>query len=310
MNRRELLGASLLLPFSLGAKTTKIDRNRLSSVTDESGKTPAEGIAFAHKHGLKWLEVRAVPGAKKHYADMTAEELKQAAKEFKDGGVRVSFFNSGQCKFLLPGTEPQKPRTETPEQRTTRLAKDQLAFDRREADLMKSIRAAQALGTDKVRVFAFLRTVDPGKDMQRIVDVLGPLVKISEKEGIRLTLENEVACNVASCAELAAYMKAIPSKNFGVNWDALNGLHVKETPFPEGYKLIPKAKLWNVQIKGKSVLKGYATDWIDWAPIFTALEGDGYAGQVGLECHIFGAEQIAKSHESMIEMLRIAEKRG
>lgn len=309
MNRRQLLGASVVLPFTARAKSAKIDRRRLSSITDESGTTPAEAIAFAQKHGLQWMEVRSVPGSKKHYADLTVEELRQAAREFKDGGVKVSFFNSGQCKYLLPGTVALRSRQETSEQRSTRLAREQLLFDRREEDLRKSIRAAQAFGTDKVRVFAFLRTVDPAKDMQRIVDVLGPLVKIAEKEGIRLTLENEVACNVARCDEMAAYMKAIPSKHFGLNWDALNGKHMQETAFPDGYRLIPKDKLWNVQIKGKSVLKGYA-DWIDWAPIFTALEKNGYKEQVGLECHIFGPELIAKSHESMVEMIRLAEKRG
>jgi sugar phosphate isomerase/epimerase len=309
MNRRQLLGASFAFPFTAWTKSAKLDRRRLSSITDESGATPAEAIAFAQKHGLQWMEVRSVPGSRKHYADLTVEELKQAAQEFKDGGVKVSFFNSGQCKYLLPGTEALRSRQETAEQRSTRLAREQVLFDRREEDLRKSIRAAQAFGTDKVRVFAFLRTVDPAKDMQRIVDVLGPLVKIAEKEGIRLTLENEVACNVARCDEMAAYMKAIPSKHFGLNWDALNGKHMQETAFPDGYRLIPKDKLWNVQIKGKSVLKGYA-DWIDWAPIFTALEKNGYKEQVGLECHIFGPDLIAKSHESMVEMIRLAEKRG
>jgi sugar phosphate isomerase/epimerase len=309
MNRRQLLGASFAFPFTAWTKSAKLDRRRLSSITDESGATPAEAIAFAQKHGLQWMELRSVPGSRKHYADLTVEELKQAAQEFKDGGVKVSFFNSGQCKYLLPGTEALRSRQETAEQRSTRLAREQVLFDRREEDLRKSIRAAQAFGTDKVRVFAFLRTVDPAKDMQRIVDVLGPLVKIAEKEGIRLTLENEVACNVARCDEMAAYMKAIPSKHFGLNWDALNGKHMQETAFPDGYRLIPKDKLWNVQIKGKSVLKGYA-DWIDWAPIFTALEKNGYKEQVGLECHIFGPDLIAKSHESMVEMIRLAEKRG
>jgi sugar phosphate isomerase/epimerase len=309
MNRRQLLGASGAFPFTAWAKSAKIDRRRLSSITDESGTTPQEAIAFAQKHGLQWMEVRSVPGSKKHYANLTVEELKQAAREFKDGGVKVSFFNSGQCKYLLPGTVALRSRQETSEQRSTRLAREQGLFDRREEDLRKSIRAAQAFGTDKVRVFAFLRTVDPAKDMQRIVDVLGPLVKIAEKEGIRLTLENEVACNVARCDEMAAYMKAIPSKHFGLNWDALNGKHMEETAFPDGYRLIPKDKLWNVQIKGKSVLHGYA-DWIDWAPIFTALENNGYKEQVGLECHIFGPDLIAKSHESMVEMIRLAENRG
>ncbi|MBZ2180280.1 MAG: sugar phosphate isomerase/epimerase family protein [Acidobacteriota bacterium] len=309
MNRRELLAVALGVSGNAWAKRGKIDRHRFGSITDESGATPAEALAFAQKHGLQWMEIRAVPGLRKHYADLTPEELKQAAREFREAGVKVSFFNSGQCKYLLPGTEALRSRQETPEQRSARMAREKMLFERREEDLRKSIRAAQAFGVDKVRIFAFLRTVDPGKDMQRIVDILGGLVKIAEREGIRLALENEVACNVARCDEMAAYVKAIPSKHFGLNWDALNGKHMHEAEFPEGYGLIPKDKLWNVQIKGKSILKQYA-DWIDWAPIFGALERDGYREQIGLECHIFGPDLIAKSHESMAEMIRIAEKRS
>lgn len=287
-----------------------MDRSRLSTVTDESGKTPAENLEFAKKFGLRYLEVRGVPGAKKHYADLSEEELRVAAKEFAASGVKVSFFNSGQCKFALPGTVYVRQRPETPEQNSARVARDQQNFDKRMETLQKSIRAAQILGCDKVRIFAFLRTAEPEKTMQRVYDVIGPMVRVAEKEGIKLLLENEVACNVATCAELAAAMKAIPSKAFGINWDPLNGHHLKEEVFPHGYSLLPKKKLWNVQVKGKSILKEFPADYLDWAAIYSALEKDGYSGQVGLECHIFGEEQIRRSHQCMQEMIRIAENRN
>jgi sugar phosphate isomerase/epimerase len=311
MNRRQLLGSAIgvfAVP-GLQARRMRIDRTRLSTITDESGKTPAENIEFAKKYGLRFLEPRGVPGARKHYADLTEPELKQAAKEFADNGIKISFFNSGQCKFLLPGTEPLRTRNETTEQRTKRLARDQQSFDGRMEELQRSIRASQILGCDKVRIFAFLRTVEPEKTMQRVYDILGPMVKVAEKEGIKLLLENEVACNVARCDELAAAMKAIPSKAFGINWDPLNGHHLKEEAFPHGYALLPKRRLWNVQVKGKSILREFPADYLDWAGIYTALEKDGYTGQVGLECHIFGAEQIQRSHQCMQEMIRIAENR-
>ena len=294
---------------SLFAKRARLDRTRLSTVTDESGKTPAENFEFAKKYGLRYLEVRGVPGAKTHYADLPEAELKAAAKEFADHGVKVSFFNSGQCKFALPATDYVRQRAETPEAKAKRVARDQESFDKRLETLQKSIRASQILGCDKVRIFSFLRTAEPEKTMQRVYDVLGPMVKVAEKEGIKLLLENEVACNVARCDELAAAMKAIPSKAFGINWDPLNGHHLKEEVFPHGYALLPKKKLWNVQVKGKSILKEFPADYLDWAAIYGALEKDGYAGQVGLECHIFGEEQIRRSHQCMQEMIRIAEQR-
>jgi sugar phosphate isomerase/epimerase len=310
MDRRQLLSAGLgLSAATLFAKYAKLDRTRLSTITDESGKTPAENFEFAKKFGLRYLEVRAVPGAKKHYSELSEEELKAAAKEFADNGVKVSFFNSGQCKFALPGTEYARQRPETPEVKAKREVRDQQSFDQRMDTLQKSIRASQILGCDKVRIFAFLRTAEPEKVMQRVYDVLGPMVKVAEKEGIKLLLENEVACNVARCDELAAAMKAIPSKAFGINWDPLNGHHLKEEVFPHGYALLPKKKVWNVQVKGKSILKEFPADYLDWAAIFTALERDGYAGQVGLECHIFGEEQVRRSHQCMQEMIRLAEQR-
>lgn len=311
MDRRKFFTAGLGLAASpLFGKRVRIDRARLATVTDESGKTPAENFEFAKKYGLRYLEVRAVPGARKHYADMTEAELRQAAKEFADNGVKVSFFNSGQCKFALPGTDYVRQRPETPEARAKRVARDQQSFDNRMETLQKSIRAAQILGCDKVRIFAFLRTAEPEKVMPRIYDVLGPMVKVAEKEGIKLLLENEVACNVATCAELAAAMKAIPSKAFGINWDPLNGHHMKEEVFPHGYALLPKKKLWNVQVKGKSILKEFPNDYLDWAAIYSALEKDGYTGTIGLECHIFGEQLIQRSHQCMAEMIRIAEQRN
>lgn len=311
MDRRHLLLSGLGLAASpLFGKSAKLDRSRLSTLTDESGKTPAENFEFAKKFGLRYLEVRGVPGAKKHYADMTEAELKQAAREFADNGVKVSFFNSGQCKFALPGTEYIRQRPETPEQKARRQARDQHSFDTRMETLHTNLRAAQILGCDKVRIFAFLRTAEPEKTMQRVYDVLGPMVKVAEKEGVKLLLENEVACNVGRCDELAAAMKAIPSKAFGINWDPLNGHHLKEEVFPHGYSLLPKKKLWNVQVKGKSILKEFPADYLDWAAIYSALEKDGYTGQIGLECHIFGEEQIRRSHQCMAEMIRIAEQRN
>jgi sugar phosphate isomerase/epimerase len=310
MDRRHLLLAgSGLSALPLFGKKNQIDRSRLATVTDESGKDPAENFAFAKKYGLRYLEVRQVPGAKKHYADLSEAELKAAAKEFADNGVKVSFFNSGQCKFALPGTDYVRQRPETPEQKAKRAARDQNEFDKRMDTLHKSIRASQILGCDKVRIFAFLRVAEPASVMQRVYDTIGPMVKVAEKEGIKLLLENEVACNVARCDELAAAMKAIPSKAFGINWDPLNGHHLKEEAFPHGYALLPKKKLWNVQVKGKSILKEFAADYLNWPGIYSALEKDGYQGQVGLECHIFGPELIQRSHQCMQEMIRIAENR-
>jgi sugar phosphate isomerase/epimerase len=94
-------------------------------------------------------------------------------------------------------------------------------------------------------------------------------------------------------------------KNVGINWDPFNATALKEKPYPDGYELLPKKRIWNVQMKGHSLLDEQRK--LDWGTIFAALVKDGYRGQVGLETHYFDGTVIEKSHASMREILRIVE---
>lgn len=304
MNRRHFL--TLPLAAAPLAGKNRVDKNRISIITDECAKSPAEAIAFARKFGLKWFELRGVPGRRNEYYSITEGELRAAAKEFSSNGVKISFLNTGMLKFGLPGVEAARRRPETAEQRAKREASEKQRFERRMDDLQKAIRAAHILGTDKVRIFTFSRVAEPEKLLPRIAEILGPMALLAEKERIKLLIENEGSCNVGTCAELATMMKLISSKGLGINWDAMNGMAFKETPFPDGYKLLPKNRIHNVQIKGRSLQQG--PQLLDWAAIFKTMVKDGYKGQFGLETHIFGDKLIEHSHECMAEILRIVEK--
>src|SRR5438876_6314245 len=65
MLRREFLAAMAAAPL-LAAKN-HLGRARFSFITDEAAASPADAIAFAHKYGLQYVELRDVPGAKVHY---------------------------------------------------------------------------------------------------------------------------------------------------------------------------------------------------------------------------------------------------
>ena len=304
LTRRRLIAGSLAAGALWGRN--KFDRTRVSAITDEIATSPEGAIAFAHQYGMKWLELRDVPGARSRNYFLNDEPfLKDAAKQFAENGIKVSFLNANLLKFGLPGTEPVRRTPETPEARTKRIEREQVRFDRSEADLRTSIRSAHILGCKYIRTFAFTRVAEPESVFQRIADILGKFAAIAEKEGVVLLLENETSCNVAKCSELAAMMKAVPSKGLGINWDALNGADLKEPPMPIGYDLLPKKRLHNIQIKGRSILD--YPQKLDWPAIFSALERDGYKGQVGLETHIFGPELIARSHDSMRAILKIVD---
>ena len=302
ISRREFVALTVTGAGVLRAGS-RIGRSRISAISDEVATSPDDAIAFARQYGLEWLELRTVPGAKKPYFFLEPEELKPAAQQFADNKIRISFLNTNLLKFALPGTEPVQRKKETPEAREKRLPREQAQFDRRMDDLRKCIRAAHAFGTPNIRVFTFSRVAEPDKLMPRIVDVIEPMAKVAETEGVRLLIENETSQNIASCAETAAILKLLPPKVVGTNWDALNGAAVGETAFPDGYGFLPKDRIWNVQWKGKSILD--TPQRLDWAAIIHALEKDGYTGALGLETHYFDGTNMEKAQASMKEMMRI-----
>ncbi len=303
MRRRQFLAAALSAPALFGKN--RIDVSRLSAITDEIAKTPAEAIQFAKLYRLRWVELRGVPGARKAYYSLPDEELKETVRTLAASGLKVSFLNTPFLKFTLPGTQPARRREETPEQRDRRLSSEADQFANRIKYLEKALRAAEILEVDKLRVFTFLRTAEPRAAYPKIAEIIGEMAHVASKAGMHLLVENESACNVATCGELTAFMKMVPAKNVGINWDPLNGEHQKEVAFPDGYESLPRKRIGNVQVKGKSLLDD--KEKLDWAAIFRSLEKDGYKGKVGLETHYFDGTLIEKSHLSMREMIRVVQ---
>ena len=305
MTRRELLAAGAAFATCatpLMAAKTHIDKSRISAITDEIGLSTEESIAFAHHYGMQNVEIRNPPG-KREYFTLPEPEIKADADLFAKEGLKVTFVNTSLLKFTWPGTEAARRRTETPEARDKRLAAEKLRWDQRGEDLQRVIRCAHIMGCDKVRVFAGSRVADPTMVYQMIADTLGEMSKVAEKEKVYLLLENEGSQSVATAAELADVMKLIPSKWVGYNWDPHNA-YGKEKAYPEGYSLLPKERMLNLQIKGKGVMPE-SPEKEDWRAIFAALNNDGYEGKIGLETHLFDGTLITAAHKSMDEIMKI-----
>jgi sugar phosphate isomerase/epimerase len=293
LNRRSFFAAGLGSALALRGATSKapkVDRTRISAISDEVSRSPAEAIQFAKHYGMQWLSLRDVPGTKKSYHSMEPDELAAVHAELKEAGIRVSFLDAPLLKFGLPGTEPFR-------------AQDQARYDARMDDLHKAVRCCHALEVTNLRTFSFTRVAQPETVFQRVADHIGEMAKVTEKEGVRLLIENEYSQNVGTCAETAKFLKLLPEKTLAINWDSLNGAGLGEHPFPEGYDLLPKHRIMNVHLKGKSVLD--YPEHLDWGAIFTQMQKDGYTGRFELETHVFSDGQIAASHASMREIMRI-----
>jgi sugar phosphate isomerase/epimerase len=301
MTRREWLAAAACAS-TLRARS-HIDRWSISAITDEIGLTTDQAIAFAHEYGLHFVEIRNPPGSRKEYFELSQAEIKADALRFADEGLKVSFVNTSLLKFAWPGMEPVGTLPEDAGARAKRLAAEKQRWDRRMDDLHKAIRCAQFMGADKVRVFTGARVAAPVSVFPRVAETIGEMAIEAEREKISLLIENEASQNVATSAELAGVLKLIPSKWVGLNWDPHNA-YGRETSYPDGYALLPKKRILNVQVKAKGVMPA-SPEKEDWKAILLALDRDGYKGKIGLETHIFDGTLIAAANASMREILRI-----
>ena len=303
MTRRDLLAATCAACASPLWARARMDKSRISAITDEIGLSTEESIEFAHHYGLHFVEIRNPAGSKKEYFSLTEAEIKTDAMWFAREGLKVSFVNTSLLKFAWPGSEPARKRPEEPAAREKRLAAEKARWDGRMADLQKAIRCAQIMGCDKVRVFTGTRVDDPNSMYQQIADTLGAMAKTAEREKVYLLIENEGSQNIATSAELADIMNLIPTKWVGMNWDPHNA-YGKETSYPDGYNLLPKKRILNIQVKGKGVMPS-SPEKEDWKGIMTSLMRDGYPYKIGLETHLFDGTLIQAAHASMEEILRI-----
>lgn len=310
MNRRSFLVAGFAAAAASRAAVKRLDRSRVSAITDEVARSPADAIAFAHTFGLQWLSLRDIPaplGTKSvSYHTLEPEELRKVANEFKSEGIGISFLDTPFLKFSLPGTEPKRKTPEQPAARERRIEQDTGQFNRRLDDLRLGFRAGNAFQCTDLRIFTFTRVEDPETLFPRIADIVGEMAALAQKEGFRLLIENEASQNAGTSAETARLIKRLP-QNVGVNWDSLNGLALGEKPFPDGYEAVRHDRVWNVHVKGKSLLD--YPEHQDWPAILDALERDGFGGRLELETHIFGEGQVAASQASMKEIMRLLSTR-
>jgi sugar phosphate isomerase/epimerase len=288
LTRRDLLlsSAAVFGARRLSAAKAHITKSRISAITDEIGRTQADAIAFAKQYALQWVELRNVPESKREFAFLSEPELKRFAAELAASKLKVSLLKTSLLKFPWPQLEGKDKR-----------------WDSRRDDLTRAITAAQIFGTDKIRIFTGTRVANPETAYPAIVKAIEELAPLAESAKVRLLIENEPSQNIGTCAELKAIMDLLPSRSIGFNWDPLNALALNEaSPWPIGYAQLPKARMWNVQIKSEGLSDGSRR--INWRAVMEAMERDGYPGEISLATETFDGT-FEKANDSMREVMHI-----
>ncbi|MDT7814549.1 MAG: hypothetical protein QOJ42_4465, partial [Acidobacteriaceae bacterium] len=150
--------------------------------------------------------------------------------------------------------------------------------------------------TDRIRCFDFWRLENQAPYRAAINDKLRAAAETCAKSNLILLLENEMACNTATGEESAAVLKAIPNKNFMLNWDPGNAAALNSAPYPDGYRLLPFERIGHCHAKDVVRPAGKKYEWapvgagvVDWVGQFRAFAKDGYRYAVSLETHWRGA---------------------
>jgi len=277
VTRRELLAGSAACAAALWARA-HWDRSRISAITDEIATIADDAASFAHQQGMLFVEVRNQPGTNREYAMGRDADMKAAATQLSIEGVKISVVHTSLLKFAWPGGP----------------SADQARWDRRMDDLEKALRCAQIMGADKLLIFAGTRGADPAATFQQTADTLMGMAAEAEKQKVTLLLENDSATNVATCADLAAVIKLVPSKWVGISWK----------PAPEGYSLLPRKRILNVRVPAASLWPN-RPETVNWRAILTALDKDGYSGQVTLDAGVAGTKGVDAARDALDQLVHV-----
>ncbi len=258
-------------------------RFRIAAITDEFSPDLSTALANMSETGMTGAELRMVFG--KNILDLTDDELDRAIAMVREAGLEIISIASPILKCVLPDA----PAVDSRFQQDVFASSHTFADQPRLAE--RAFEIAHRTGAGIIRVFSYWRTVRPEACFDAIVAALRGLADQAADHGVTIGLENEHACNIATAAETARLLAALDHPNLKVVWDPCNALVAGENPFPEGYRLLPPARIVHVHAKDCFVTDHTPTFGpvgecaIDWKGQVAALAADGYRGWISLETH-------------------------
>jgi sugar phosphate isomerase/epimerase len=282
---------------------------RISVINDEISQDFGHSCEVAAREfGMGWIELRGMWN--KNIVNLDSKEVAEARRILQKYDLKVTDIASPLFKADWPGA----PKSKMSEGNSFGA---NFTLNQQDEVLERALDMAKSFGTDRVRCFDFWRLGDQSPYRAAINDKLRDAAGKAEKKGIILVLENEYACNTATGAEAAKVLAAVQSPAFMLNWDPGNAAASGETPYPDGYNLLPKDRIGHCHCKDaikKDKGKGY--DWapmgggiIDWAGQYKALKRDDYHFAVSLETHWRGAGSAeASSRQSWAGMKKLLQR--
>ncbi|HEV8132964.1 MAG TPA: sugar phosphate isomerase/epimerase family protein [Acidobacteriota bacterium] len=300
--------AASAVPFEAMVSRPKF---KLSVITDEISQDFGHALEVASKDfGCSHVELREMWNKNLMHAD--ANELAEARRLLERYKLGVACIASPLFKVDWPGA-PQS--TFSPKRD---LFRADFTFKQQDELLNRATELAKTFNTNRVRCFDFWRLDDQKPHRAAMDEKLKQAAIKAGKRNVILVVENEPSCNTATSAEAARLLDAIQVPSLMLNWDPGNAASRGETPYPDGYKLLPKDRIGHIHCK--DVIRNAGGQGFEYAPvgkgvidfvgIFKALKKNGYRHAVSLETHWRGAGSAEASSRISMAGLKDALKRA
>lgn len=293
LSRRTLLATTL----AALAKAIPLSELRLGVTSDEIDEDPRVSSEFLNRFGIHYAEVRNLWG--KYNTAQPPEKVKEAQQIFAAQKVQVQVLDTAFFRGAVPA--------------------DATALDKEWMLLEAAMDRADIFGAKVLRIFAFLPkdgNVADTSVQPRSYELLTEAAARAQKRGLRLAVENLKGSYVQTAVDSARMLKNVKAANLGMTWDPNNAASCGETPFPDGYRLLDKARIFNVHVRD---FRHTSDGKVEWAAVgqgefdnvahIRALRKDGYRGPLTLETHWRDPKGKAYSTEvSLTALLKQLEK--
>lgn len=253
-------------------------------ITDEVSQEIADVARVVKEFKLPGIELRSMFG--RAFKDLTPADIAEVSRGAKAEGWKVYGCSSPVFKCEIHDEAAVKAHV----------------------DLFKrSVEVANQLECDLVRVFTFLRR--PAEEnatlMARVAELLQQLVPIARDGRVRIGVENEHSCIVATGPELVSLFRHLPQPEFGIVWDPCNVLYVPGSPkkATTGFAKF-RPRLFHIHVKDAlrvtpkpgglhAIAEPVGLGDIGWRAHLREIIDSGYDGMISLETH-YRVEAIAE----------------
>ncbi len=244
---------------------------RLSAFADEISPDLDTQIAVLREEGIHHLELRGAWDT--NVLDLSDAQVAEIGRALAAAGLRVSAIASPIGKVAIDSPEDAElPR------------------------LARAIAVAQALGTDRIRIFSFYPA--PGDESpparEAVLTRLRALTVQARAAGMTLLHENEKDIYGDSIERCVDLLQSVDDPHFRAVLDPANFLQCGQRPYPDAYAALQPwlayVHVKDVDRDGTHVVAG-AGD-ADWPDLLARLRADGYDGFLSLEPHLAAAGQF------------------